>query len=362
MVRPLTQWTISELHVLVSDAYQLIENGERRRALALLQRWLKGLTLSEIVAQLPDAISEDRFPKPIGAAHPPDRLGQLGEAVFEQLGQLCCLLQWRVPRGKSSSQVETDADFMFERGFIRELTASPDSKLLPELVQRLTPRYLANCTEALRRLVKIPRWDLVREMLIALKNARDRFDSLVLAEVTWWALRSDAARDVPEWLSPLDSLDLSGLKGSGLATPEYDREAFSALLNVARSLGWIHPDLHPGDVAEKVYEAWSPADHLAEQKPPTILILQAAALLGRLEAAIGRGGISEARALVSAESVGTLLSALWGDVVMSNFRFQHRTVAAELAAELVTACRDLGTDFDAASLAAAKPVAESVPR
>jgi hypothetical protein len=361
MVRPLTQWSLNDLHALVSDAFQLVECGERPRALALLGRWLEGLNLRMLVAQLPDAISEDRFPRSMDAAHPPDRLGELGQAVFERLGQLCCLLQRRVPRGKPSSPVETDADFMFERGFIRALTGASESELLPEVVHRFMPRYLANCAEALRGLVRIPRWDLVREMLVALKRCRDRIDSLVLAEATWWALRSDAAKDAPEWLCPLDSLDLSGLKGRGLATPEYDREALSALLNVARSLGWIRPDLHPGDVAEKVYRAWSPADHLAEQKPPTVLVLQTAALIGRLEAAISRGGIGEARALVPAENVRTLLSALWGDVVMSNVRFQHRTTAADVAGELATICGALGADFDAAALAAAKPIAETFP-
>ena len=173
MVRPLTQWSVNDLHSLVSDALQLVEYGERPRALALLQRWLTGLNLSGLVAQLPDAVSDDLFPKPAKATREPERLGQLGQSVFEQLGHLCCVLQWRVPRGKASSRLKSDANFAFERGFVKVLTESPGCESLRELFRSYRPRYLANWIEALRQLVEIPRWDLVREMLLALNNSRD---------------------------------------------------------------------------------------------------------------------------------------------------------------------------------------------
>ena len=360
MVRPMTQWSMKDLRALVCDAFRLVECGEHSRALALLQRWLKDLNLSSLVTQLPDATFDNPIMEQESRTRGPKRLGQLGESVFEGLGELCCTLGWQIPRGRTSSYLKIDANFAFEKGYIKVLAESPNCKSLQELFQSYKPRYTANWDKALRQFVKISRWDLVGEILTELTDHREHLDSITIFDATWWALRSGVAERSSEWVLPLASLDFSILTLNGLRTPEYRHEVFLAIVNVARSLGWTRLDLDPGDIAEMVYKALSLIDRMVKRdKPPTILVLHTAALLGRIEAAIDHDGIDSVRALVSVRSVGAVMSALWGDG--KNLKFDHYKIAAELAHELAQLCGKLGSDFNEIALDAARRVVKHFP-
>ena len=356
-IRPLALWKMDDLQGLTSDVAKLVLCGELSRAMALLQRWLNGVTLGQLIGLLP-VTDADRM----GNAEDAKTLGQTAQQVFKELGRLCGTLSWRLPIGDCRSDIRVQARFAFERGFVDSINANTNASSLRELFALYKPKYIGNWEETLQRLVTLGRWELVREALGALSPAREKLAPTFLAETTWWAIRSKAAEDDSEWLRPLE------LPKFGLVSPkqhldldEAGKRRIAALLNVARSIGYRRADLDPGDTGTLVFQAFVTHESDNEYESQIALLFRTAAQLGRLTAAEQQHGYSSVVQVVTAERVGEILNALWRPSSNRSWRFGHFAKAAELAAELSEFCARIGGAFHAVALRAAIPYAESFP-
>lgn len=115
--RSLSRWKLRHIESLVGDCSKLVDFGERDRARdLLLRRWLDGLTLAKLVTKIPTSNDDDReFPIP-DIHHE-----QARQHVFESLGRLCGLLEWRLPLGDCRSNVRVQARVAFENGFVQSV-------------------------------------------------------------------------------------------------------------------------------------------------------------------------------------------------------------------------------------------------
>ena len=127
-IRPLALWKMDDLQGLTSDVAKLVLCGELSRAMALLQRWLNGVTLGQLIGLLP-VTDADRM----GNAEDAKTLGQTAQQVFKELGRLCGTLSWRLPIGDCRSDIRVQARFAFERGFVDSINANTNASSLREL-------------------------------------------------------------------------------------------------------------------------------------------------------------------------------------------------------------------------------------
>lgn len=351
-VRPLVHWTIRDFEALLSDAHQLADGDEPSRAKGLLCRWLDGLSIEYLVK----LFSSSRTPR-LHSVRPGELDLDLASSL-ESLGRLSGRLAWKPRLGTLRSKSQIQACLAFERGFVDAALVGPSATYLSDLLHGYKPKYVSSWERLIRGLSNSQRWDLVREGLVALSSSRNSLSASFRAECTWWATKSEVAKQEPSWIDPLSQPDLGLDPNIALDT---GKDAISPFLCAARAVGWQRLDLDAGDIADLIYLAFDPHNRFDDRKAPTQLIFRASALIGRIEAAFSKNDIESARTLVSPNQLRSVCSALWGDVVMRNSRFEHRVPAAELASEIAELSFQLGNDYDVALLDAAVPVANSFP-
>lgn len=353
MTRPTSQWSIDDFCTLMADAVELVRANEEQRAIGLLQRWLSGLSLSEIVSMLPKQ-SKDFLPPP---RLDPDQLDQGLEFAFERLGWLCGKLKRSIPIGQSESPHQTQAEFAFEKGYVESVVEDTSANSLDELFAVHGPRYFASWESAISQLAKQNRWPLVRQMLADVTEIRSGMSIAFQTNATWWSLKSGVTNENSIWLSPLN--DASFHLDMGHHGRAQDR--IEPFLNMSRAKGWQHLDHDPGDIAESVFRVLDSYNQRDEVHVPTLLVLRAAAMLGRIDRVLTEQGIAAAGTLVRPSDVGAICAALWGDAIKNGHHFEHRYSANQLALELVEFAIRLGGDFVTVVREVAIPFAEAFP-
>lgn len=334
-VKPRTQWVLADLHALVRDAQRLLDGGERARAAALVQRWLGGLSLKEIVEQIPDACSPHRSLHEEGP-----RIEDSAREAYRGLGRNCGQLRQVPTIDAPADGLYPQALFAFERGYVEASLEGLSGETLDDLFSDYRPGYLDNWEVAIRGLARAGRWGLVREALQTLLPMRDTLSGPLRAEATAWALRSGAAQDDSVWLAPLGEPGY-GVGGSGRFTLDADEE-LAPYLAIAYARGWREPGTYSRDIAAALYSAFDEEGRRADTEPATRALLRASALRGRADAALARSGVEEARRFVEAGELSETLCSLWGEVATGNTRFTQRSTAAEMADALA----DLGITLE----------------
>jgi hypothetical protein len=243
-----------------------------------VRRWIGGLSLREIVDQIPDAISPHRPPDDQGP-----RLEDAARGAYEGLGHVCVHVG-QLPRLDGPTDgFYSQALFAFERGYVKAALEAPNGNTVHDLFSHYTPFFLASWEATLRGLVTAARWNLVREVLGILSASRGKMDSSLRAEAASWALRSGAADDDPAWLDPVR------VTGYGLAESRgFSRDVHEELapyLAIAYARGWTEVGMYSRDIATAVYEAFDPDGRRSDAEAPTLAVLRASALLGRADAA-----------------------------------------------------------------------------
>lgn len=351
-VTPLSQWTIDDLRQLTFDAIELLDGGDPNRARGLLTRWLDKLTVNDLVRLLPDAHSH------LAVTNADDdlRLDQLVEGDFQRLGYLSGKLKWFMPCnvGDDLSQIETDAVYSCDKGFVEAVTSPPTAQSVGDAFSTRLPIYTANWELAVRNAAEHSEWSLVGELLDALHKSE--LSKSFLAEATWFALRSGAYRSQPRWLTSLETPPY-GLDATNRYS-EHGTVHFEPYTNVCRALGWTRAGFDPSEIAESVFTAFNP-DADFQDSAAMKLLFRLAAVLGRIEGQSEGGDWQRAAAVVSPVLVRNVLSAAWGDlIVRASYRFEPRKLVADLAAELSRYCVNLGPEHATAAFEAALPFAE----
>lgn len=353
-VRPIAQWAKDDFHQLVWDAHELVEGGDCNRARGLLSRWLNDFGIDQIVKHIPD-LSSDMF----GRVHSKDdpRLDEVVRRDFEVLGSLSAKLAWPFwgQLSRESPQIETDAFYAFEKGFVAEITTSPCVDSVDELLSQHGLLFFANYELAIRNLAKVDAWKLVAELLVAIEDQRKSLSEDFLLEASWYALNAGFSSE-SEWV-----LEYAELESKLPRIPKHylgEGINLAQFINTARAVGWTMTGLDTGDIADFVCQAFEAPDEQSVANAMNLLF-RTAAVVGRIEGHVARANWESARELFKPNYIRQLLSALWGDVInRAHYRFKGRLESSALAENLAQFCKELGGEFDTAALEAALPFAK----
>lgn len=353
-VRPFAQWTKDDFHQLVWDAHELVEGGDPERARGLLDRWLDGLGLEQVIQTVPD-FESDRMHRIRDDEEP--RLDEVAVSDFEVLGRLSARIQWQFwgELSRESPRLETDAFYSFEKGYVDELTTAPDFGSAGELFAQHDVRFFSNQELAVRNLGKAGSWSLVAEMLQSMEENRESFSRAFRLEASWYALRSGMPAE-SAWVIAPDDLQEN--------MPEIPKHYLGEdinlvqFINSAMAFGWTRHSWDPGDIADRIFESFETPDEASVENAMK-LVFRTAAVVGRLESHLAKSDGESAAASFPPDHIRQLLSALWGDVInRAGYRFKGRKEAAELAERLTEICGELGGDLDSAAFEAALPFAQ----
>ncbi|MEZ6130792.1 MAG: hypothetical protein R3C59_19150 [Planctomycetaceae bacterium] len=353
-VRAFAHWTKDDFHQLVWDAYELLEGGDPERARGLLIRWLGGLGLEQVIQTVPN-FESDRMPRIRDNEEP--RLGEMSTGDFEMLGRLSARLEWQFwgDLNENSAQIEEDAFYGFQRGYVDELTTAPNLESADELFAHHDVRFFSNQELAVRNLAKAGSWSLVAELLQSMEENRESFSGEFRVEASWYALRSGMPAE-SAWVIAPDDLHESLPK----IPRHYSGEDINFLqfINSAMACGWLRHGCDAGDIADCILESFDTPDE-ASVLNAMKLLFRTAAVVGRLECHLVKSDQESAAVAFPPNYIRQLLSALWGDVISrAHYRFKGQKEAAALAERLAQICGDLGGELDSAALEAALPFAE----
>ena len=353
-VRAFAQWTKEDFRQLVWDAHELVEGGDTKRAQGLLDRWLGGLELEQVVQTVPD-FESDRMHRIRDDEEP--RLDEIAIRDFETLGRLSARLKWQFwgDLSRELPRIETDAFYSFEKGFVDEVTTAPNLGSADELFAQHDVRFFSNHELAIRNLAKAGSWSVVAELLQSMEENRDSFSDAFQLEASWYALRSGMPAESTWVIAPDD------LHANMPEIPKhYLGEDINLLqfINSAMAFGWTRHSWDPGDIADRIFESCEIPDE-ASVVSAMKLLFRTAAVVGRLESHLAKSDHESAVASFPPNHIRQLLSALWGDVInRAGYRFKGRREAAELAERLTEICGELGDDLDSAAFEAALPFAQ----
>lgn len=352
-VRPLSHWTKNDFHQLVWDAHELCEGGDIDRARGLLERWLSGLGIDQLVKAVADFKSDAPHINHGDEVH---HLDEIATRDFETLGRVSAKLKWPFwgELGKDSPQIENFAFYSFEKGFVDQITTSPNIGPDDELFAQHDVRFFANQELAVRNLAKDGLWNLVAELLESMEVQRESFSDAFRLEASWYALRSGIAMESP-WIINADDLS----EKMPIIPKHYLGEDInlSQFINTAMAIGWTRPSWDTGDIADLIFGSFEPLDEESVVNAMKLLF-RSAAVVGRFDCSFTKSDRESAAALFTPKYIQQLLSALWGDVInRAGYRFKGRIEASALAERLTQICVGLGGDFDDAALEAALPFA-----
>ena len=341
-VRPLSEWDSADLRRLSQDADELIEVDEVARAAALLQRWLGGLDIPMIVSEAADL--QDEWPQ-IDDGTP--TLGRGTSDAFESLGAVCRRARVGLPFGNARSGLAAQAAYAFEKGWV---TASCDHYAIEAstadiLLGEESLHFLGTIIQAVEALARRHCWLLVKDMLVSTaqsKSALVKFRSSFGAHAAWWALRSGAAVEAPDWLD----------FGPGYAGALASREGgLLAAVSIARTRGWQDVAVEAATIADELIEALSLNEARQDHAPIYAFWLRVAATLGRANGVLFRSGREAASQVVRPQELQQLAASLW-DRSLPPHLFSESSVAGDLAVELVDLVIVLGSEHLSALLVA----------
>jgi hypothetical protein len=275
----------------VWDAHELVEGGDPERARGLLDRWLDGLGIEQVVQTVPD-FESDRMHRIHDDKEP--RLDEVAVSDFEVLGRLSARIQWEFwgELSKESPRLETDAFYSFEKGYVDELTTAPDVGSASELFAHHNVRFFSNQELAVRNLGKAGSWSLVAELLQSMEENRESFDGAFQLEASWYALRSGIPAE-SAWVVALDDLHEN--------MPEIPKHYMgedinlSQFINSAMAFGWTRHSWDPGDIADRIFASFE-APGEASFENAMKLVFRTAAVVGRLESHLAKSNRESAAA------------------------------------------------------------------
>jgi hypothetical protein len=347
-VRPLANWHLSDLHDLAKDTEALVAAGEIARAKSLLERWLVGLSVTDMCRSV-QGLVDIRLQQKDDEVRLSDGAGR----DLESLGAACRAVGFDMKRAKAKRGIEHEAQAHFEAGWVRASCKLGPIDSLAACVSGRPIQYLKNHETALQRFAANGHWHLVRALMKHLQQSHDRLSHDFKAETAWWALRSDAASDDTKWLEVLSS--------PHFGFPVNRGESVTPALAICRALGWKDAAGDAGAIANRVFDSLRFDPQRLDSVAHYRLLFRAAASVAQVSSVLHRRGVDAAGDILPPAQLARLASALW------DYRFggidshKDRGYAGQLAVELVKVALQLGEQHQDALLEAAKPIVEKFP-
>lgn len=349
-VRPLNQWESSDLRRLGADTDELLATEEPARAKALLNRWLGGLDVATICRRIKDG--KDDGPS-LGGDNP--SLGGSASESLEQLGAVCRRAGVVLAHGNCQKGLASQAAYVFEKGWFAASCQSGDYTSLQTCFLGQQPRFVATVKETATTLANRNEWSLLRQLLIAESGNRKNLEKhhrSFCNQAAWWALRSGAAHEHPEWLDPVianQNLDLGG-EGSVVSA-----------LALARARGWTQVATEIATIGDELVDALNLNQTRAEYASYYGLWLRAAATIGRIHGVFARSGVQAACEIVRPRELQDIAAALWDRDHLPIAIHSDWFVAGQLSSELIEVIAPLSEEHVTAVLRSAEHPLESWP-
>lgn len=331
-IRPVDKWTTADFSSLLSDLDRLIGAHDINRAKGLFERWLGGLNFTQLFNSLSGVLEEHIN----GSAKERTLRHGMGE-IFENFGRISGLLRWIIPiEPTNGDKAENQAAYSYEKGLLPVLYDDRVIGRLDDLFSTHAPIFWDNWCLVVNIFSNNNRWDFVRQCLDRMFPVRIQLDPNFQALAVYYALRSGAAENNPEWLDPLTNKQFK---------LQYDRrEPFDSYLALARSKGWLEVGSDPADIAEYIYSNYK--THSSDNEGPQYRIaLCAAAILGKITGVALRRGWESAAKVVSPDQITMLINRIWEKDTSPYVHYFFRNESYKLAEELCNVTLDLGEAF-----------------
>jgi len=341
-VRPFKEWKARDLRLLAADAEDLLSKNECARAMGLLQRWLSNLTIDQICRHIRDRLDDGPW-----LHHERPTLGGDAREAFKDLGEVCRKARFPIPLGKIQDGPIAQAAAAFEQGWAKASCESGSYGSFDECFAGYRLRFFQTIIETLVSFSSHRRWQLTRELLESVIEIRDQLEEFkpnFSHQATWWALRSGAAEDCPDWLTPLRNHNEARFPSEG---------GLVSALGLARARGWTEVATEVSSIADELLKQLTIPASRIDHTCYYALWLRTAATVGRAEGALSRRGSIAASELVRPQEINQLLTALWDTETPIDIHIE-RGIAGTLASELVDTTSRLSDAHITAALAAAE--------
>jgi hypothetical protein len=326
-VPPFNQWDDSSIRRVLSDARMLAERGEINRARGLLKHWFTGVLPAQVVSEV-NGITDDRD---FGNV---TRMAIGAYALFEDWGALTFRLGLPVTIEDPTEDVQQQATYLFEKGWASECVTTSEPKSILSALRAFNPLYLGTFEVAIEVAAKKAMWEVVANLLEAVKNERERMNLEFLIKAAYWALKAKGQDGTKEWIEVLSDVR-SGNEGNKAPI------AMSLMIFMAKSIGWTEPHRETSAIASELAKVIVGQNRNLRDRSSLLLPLRAAAMIGLIERKLSKGDMEGAAVLVPAPAIRKVIELIWKNRHSLDFH-EYRGQALDLTFELIELCQKIG--------------------
>jgi hypothetical protein len=182
LVLPFNRWDRNTVQQVLTDARMLADTGEINRAKGLMEHWFADVSPSSILAVVP-GITDER------SLRGGPSLATGADSLFEEWGSLAFRLGVSTDRGDPTQDVERQATYLLEKGWVEECLATCDEDSVYSAVKEFHPNYVTTLEGAVEDASKKGMWDLVGKLLKKLLHQRARLGLSFRIKAAFWALK-----------------------------------------------------------------------------------------------------------------------------------------------------------------------------
>jgi len=344
-VLPFNRWDRNTVRQVLRDARLLADRGEVNRAKGLMEHWFADVSPSSIVAVVP-GITDER------SLRGGPSLATGADSLFEEWGSLAFRLGVSTDRGDPTQDVERQATYLLEKGWVEECLATCDEDSVYSAVKEFHPNYVTTLEGAVEDASKKGMWDLVGKLLKMLLGNRDRLSLSFRIKAAFWALKVMGEDAAKVWLEILPRVRTGKSNDARVEMP--------SMIYVAKAIGWTEPHRDTSAIASELAGAITSNGWNVRDRRSLLIPLRAAAMIGIVERMLSKEDIARAAALVPPQAIRSVIEHIWEHRHSIDY-YEYRGQALDLTFELIELCQDIGNAHREMALSLAITETERFP-
>ncbi|MBI5551332.1 MAG: ATP-binding protein [Desulfobacterales bacterium] len=325
-VLPFNRWNDSTIRRILSDAKILFESAEIDRAKGLMEHWLSGISPMAIATSVAGMIDNHgiRNEKTLAIG-----VGSL----FEDWGLISFRLEIQTDRGDPTSDLENEATYLFEKGWITTCVVESDQEGAFTRLKAFNPRYIGTLEVAIEEASKKGMWDFVGNLLVTLTKNKDGLNFDFRIKAAYWSLKALGADSAKDWLAVLPEV----------RTGQYpsNSDEMPLMIYLAKVIGWVEPQREASSIAAELVDTIILQRRHVHDRGSLLLPLKAAAMIGIIERMLRKKDPSSAAALVPPSTVRGVIELIWKNRHSPDL-YEFRGKALNLTFELIKHCLEIG--------------------
>lgn len=289
---PFELWNRGVFSELMAACQLLVDSGVQSRAAVVLDQWVGGISMDDLVRHLSNASKVDD--ERIGG-------GEVLRQEFERFGRLCALCGLPLVSTKADADKDSGYRAAIETGWVRGLAERPDRGKALRLWCWYTPRYFAPWVFAVKEAARRSRWGEVRALLNRMEGCAEKLGAADRLTLGWYAARAKP-RNEAVWQQPYTLPNYSLAEGN---------TSLTTLRMVAQWITYTSPIREPAQVTEELLPLLDQRKLESGISSAVALLIRAGAVIGRLLRYRDRNDFAGAEIAVPPASISPLLEALW---------------------------------------------------